>query len=60
MRSGMIRPPGVSYLILLRMSSVGAAYPDIVRQTSGEVSGIGGAGTGRIWREGGAHGGYGA
>jgi len=33
----------ISYLILLRMSSVGAAYPDIVRQTSGEVSGIGGA-----------------
>jgi len=33
MRSGLIRPPGVSSLILLRMFSVGAASPDIVRQT---------------------------
>jgi len=33
MRSGMIHPPGASSLILLRMLNVGAAYPDIVRQT---------------------------
>ena len=43
MRSGLIHKCGASSLILLRMFSVGAAYPDIVRQTSGEVSGVGGA-----------------
>jgi len=40
-RSGLIRPPGATFLMLL--GSARATYPDIVRQTSGEVSGIGGA-----------------
>jgi len=43
MRSGLIRPPGTSALMVLRMLRVGAGYSDIVRHTSGEVSGIGGA-----------------
>jgi len=57
MGSGLIRPPEAKFLMLL--GSISAAYPDIVRQTSGEVSGIGGAPEG-YGREGGAHGGHGA
>jgi len=42
MCSGFIRPSGGSSLMLLGILSVGAAYLDIDRQTSGEVSGISG------------------
>ena len=56
MRSRLRHPPGESSLMLLRMPTGGAAYPDIVRQTSGEVSGIGRAPEGL--GEDGAHGGY--
>jgi len=43
--------------MLLGMLSVGAAYPDIVRQTSGDVLGICGAPEG-YRRESRMHGGY--
>ena len=58
MRSGLMRPPGATFLMLL--GSASAASPDIVRQTSGEVTGIGGAPEGYGGGGGGAQGGYGA
>jgi len=57
MRSGMRRPPGATSLMLLRILNVGASYPDIVRQTSGDVLGICGAPEG-YRRESRMHGGY--
>jgi len=47
-RSGLIRPPGVSSLILFGMFSIGAEYASIVRQTSGYALGIGAVTEGRV------------
>ena len=47
-RSGLIRPPGVSSLILFDMLSIGPEYPGIVRQTSGYALGIGVVPEGRV------------
>ena len=48
MRSGLIRPPGASSLVLFGARSIGAAYPDIV-QINLRICAWDWCSAGRIW-----------